>query len=388
MLKRGNPPTLFCMLCLTIFLLAGCGGAKGGSEGGEEGSAARKQETAQQETDTLDGAGGQDRLPQAEDGGKEQGTAAQEAEGVGTDFAAADGGTGTQRELTQAELEEAERFVNENNRFLLSEYAAPEDIDLNEVFYNGLDSSGIPDEEKEAYLKASGEEELYTDLVRVNAAEADEYLLERTGLGLEDFHKGLLFLYLPAYDAYYAQVGDSNACGFRCLDGVEQDGRYLVRFVGDLYTSIRCECTVTLVPYKNGFRFAANRFTWDRFGIYREDRGQISLEALRLLVREYREQSGRTGDGYDEAIFDTGRRAYTYEELQTLQWDEVLLSVYRNEIYARHGYRFREELWNRFFESYSWYDGSVDADAFDPACFNEYERGNLDLALSAAGGKN
>ena len=60
--------------------------------------------------------------------------------------------------------------------------------------------------------------------------------------------------------------------------------------------------------------------------------------------------------------------------------DVELLSVGRNEIFARHGYIFKTENLQEYFESTSWYEGTVPGDQFNSEKeFNNYEKKNVEL---------
>lgn len=67
--------------------------------------------------------------------------------------------------------------------------------------------------------------------------------------------------------------------------------------------------------------------------------------------------------------------------MQQISWRPDLTAVFRNEIYARHGYIFKNDFWNDFFSTFTWYSGEYPADAFDSGVFNEYEKANLKLAV-------
>ena len=56
------------------------------------------------------------------------------------------------------------------------------------------------------------------------------------------------------------------------------------------------------------------------------------------------------------------------------------LELAKNEIYARHGRRFVTEYISDYFNSKSWYQGTVDPEIFDAqqdSVFNEYEMANI-----------
>ena len=58
------------------------------------------------------------------------------------------------------------------------------------------------------------------------------------------------------------------------------------------------------------------------------------------------------------------------------------LRIGRNEIYARHGRKFNDEALQNYFNSKSWYSGTVEADAFDEGVLNEIEKKNVDFITS------
>ena len=56
------------------------------------------------------------------------------------------------------------------------------------------------------------------------------------------------------------------------------------------------------------------------------------------------------------------------------------LRIARNEIFARHGYIFNDEELSQYFNSTSWYDGTIPSDQFDmDAVLNDFEKKNIEL---------
>lgn len=81
-----------------------------------------------------------------------------------------------------------------------------------------------------------------------------------------------------------------------------------------------------------------------------------------------------------EYVFPQSSSAYlTDADLAGL--DKETLRLARNEICARHGKMFRDAGLRAYFESKSWYSGTVEADAFDRLVniYNEYEAANIEL---------
>ena len=59
--------------------------------------------------------------------------------------------------------------------------------------------------------------------------------------------------------------------------------------------------------------------------------------------------------------------------------DKDQLEKARNEIYARHGYKFKTDYIQEYFNSCSWYKGTIEAEDFKINVFNEFELKNIHL---------
>jgi hypothetical protein len=57
----------------------------------------------------------------------------------------------------------------------------------------------------------------------------------------------------------------------------------------------------------------------------------------------------------------------------------LIIHLAKNEIYARHGYIFKDEDLNNYFNGQLWYEPSVKSENFDERVFNDYEKANLRL---------
>lgn len=308
---------------------------------------------------------------------------------------AAPGDSGQEaRALTLDELNSMQEFINEHYGFLLSDYEDPRWVNLEELFYNGAGSDHAPmtDEEREAYLKAIGDTELMTDLTHLTTSQIDSFLVKNTGFHLNEMKHRLGWTYLPEYDAYYMQHGDTNIRKFICEKGVVQGDTYQIWCMADQYTNFLYECIVTLKKSDSGYQFVSNQVIWDEVGSIKPGADDVSIDGMRMVVKLYKEGLDPSGldigpgwavnssEDFAESVFDSGHRYYTEEELRPLRWNKKLLAVFRNEIYARHGYQFTSEFWNEFFGAYTWYHGAYDSKTFDPSCFNEYEKENIKLA--------
>lgn len=62
--------------------------------------------------------------------------------------------------------------------------------------------------------------------------------------------------------------------------------------------------------------------------------------------------------------------------------DSNTLRIARNEIYARHGRKFKAEDLQRYFNSCPWYYGYIEADSFDESILSEVEKKNIQYIQS------
>lgn len=76
---------------------------------------------------------------------------------------------------------------------------------------------------------------------------------------------------------------------------------------------------------------------------------------------------------------ESNSRYLTKNDLKDLSKEEC--RVARNEIFARHGRMFDDEELQAYFDSCSWYRGSVRPEDFDDSVLNEYETANRDLIV-------
>ena len=80
-----------------------------------------------------------------------------------------------------------------------------------------------------------------------------------------------------------------------------------------------------------------------------------------------------------EYIFpDSDKKYLSKNEIKSVDLEELALA--RNEIFARHGYIFTDETYREYFESKSWYQGTIAAAQFNPDKeFNNFEKRNVEL---------
>jgi len=77
-------------------------------------------------------------------------------------------------------------------------------------------------------------------------------------------------------------------------------------------------------------------------------------------------------------IPDSSTRYLTNADVIGLTSEQLRLA--RNEIYARHGRKFKDEGLQAYFDSKSWYVGTIEPERFnDDSLLNDVERKNLEV---------
>ena len=103
-------------------------------------------------------------------------------------------------------------ITNMNNMLLSSEYSQPDEINLFELFYNGVGGAfGEVSEDELSMLTELCSDAPYLDIIKITANEMDAFLQEKMGISLAETKKTGLdsFYYLEQYDSYYLIMGDS-----------------------------------------------------------------------------------------------------------------------------------------------------------------------------------
>lgn len=198
------------------------------------------------------------------------------------------------RRLTAEELQKFDEWIGraDNYGFLLSVYDTPADADLDEIFYcgAGIGQEQATEEEIEAYLQACGWDEIYTDFEKLTTQQIDTFLQNKIGLSYEQMNSHLKWTYLPAYDAYYAEHGDTNYRKFSCVEGHTVDEQIF---------TLRCrpcdfddseadgyhimDYELTLEKNDGEYRFLSNRMMWET-GLIEEQSFAVTLEPLGDVV--------------------------------------------------------------------------------------------------------
>ena len=98
---------------------------------------------------------------------------------------------------------------------------------------------------------------------------------------------------------------------------------------------------------------------------------QLRLELSRL--------SAASESDSEYLLADSDSRYLTEDDLAGFTAEQCRLA--RNEIYARHGRRFKDPALQRYFDSLSWYNGTIEPSDFNDNVFNSYERANCRLIV-------
>lgn len=85
-------------------------------------------------------------------------------------------------------------------------------------------------------------------------------------------------------------------------------------------------------------------------------------------------------------IKDSDKTEIDASSLKYLTADQ--LRIARNEIYARHGRMFKDTKLQSYFNSRSWYKGSIAPDSFDENCLNKTESKNVALICKIEKSRN
>ena len=268
---------------LAVLLAAACVVTEACGTGKKTGTGMEK-ESAGNAADTGNNAGTGTGADAGTDAGAGNDAAAGNDAGAGNDSDAGKesgaggraGGAAQQgRSLDAQELAEFTTYISKSDNygnygFLLSVYDDPSELNLHEVFYSGagLEVKPLNEEQKAAYLAATGGDEIYTDVTSLGTAQLDAFLLKKTGLTYAQMKHPLEWVYLKDYDLYCMEHGDTNYQSFTCIAGSTADEKtFTLRFrtdeeysgneIGSGYHSLDCE--TVLEKQEDGWHFLSNR---------------------------------------------------------------------------------------------------------------------------------
>ena len=96
----------------------------------------------------------------------------------------------------------------------------------------------------------------------------------------------------------------------------------------------------------------------------------------------YCDAKSSTVDGY--LLSESDSRRYTEAEIREMGMSTWELCLARNEIYARHGRKFKNEKIQEYFDNKDWYEGIYTPEEFDAMTspLNDIERANAETIQS------
>ncbi|WP_028234989.1 hypothetical protein [Pseudobutyrivibrio sp. MD2005] len=177
-------------------------------------------------------------------------------------------------ELNQDELDEFTDLFDtaEYNGFLVTAYNSPEEIDWNEVLFNGagIAKESISKSEKNAYIQEYGYE-IYTDLLGIQAEDIKNFMMDYAGIEFDGERDLPDWTYVEKYDSYYAQHGDTNYQPFTCTSGTKTGNEYVLEFINDNATNYYGEDEYPLYPNReltvektqNGYQVKSNVYLYE-----------------------------------------------------------------------------------------------------------------------------
>lgn len=107
---------------------------------------------------------------------------------------------------------------------------------------------------------------------------------------------------------------------------------------------------------------------------------KVDLSDLTPEIATVQNNIEENNAGEDYILPNSDTRKYSKSELSNLSKDQLRLA--RNEIFARHGRKFRDKELQAYFESKSWYKGVYEPEEFDKIMnkeLNSIEQDNLDI---------
>ncbi len=105
-----------------------------------------------------------------------------------------------------------------------------------------------------------------------------------------------------------------------------------------------------------------------------------SYEDGGMDIQGWEEENSYVNGMYDADGYIIERSSYSwiaYEDLEGMTYQEARLAL--NEIYARHGRKFKDNVLQDYFDGKTWYYGIVEPDQFDESVFNDKERDNIEI---------
>lgn len=119
---------------------------------------------------------------------------------------------------------------------------------------------------------------------------------------------------------------------------------------------------------------------WSDYYVWTEKLGvrpamYINLDTYWKLQNSPDEDLANDDEAHEYILEDSHLRYLKDQDIEKLSKKELRLA--KNEIYARHGYIFKDKSLKKYFNSTDWYNGTIKADDFPDCLLNIYERENI-----------
>ena len=108
--------------------------------------------------------------------------------------------------------------------------------------------------------------------------------------------------------------------------------------------------------------------------------GAAPMRVMTVQAQETEKNQKQQSDyqKLDYKVFeDSSERLLEWSDIYMLSNEDIRIA--KNEIYARHGYIFKDENLKNYFMGQLWYIPSVKAEEFDDSVFSDIEKRNLEL---------
>lgn len=88
-----------------------------------------------------------------------------------------------------------------------------------------------------------------------------------------------------------------------------------------------------------------------------------------------------------EYIFPDSNQLEIYED-ELVDLNDWELRLARNEILARHGRKFSDQELQKYFDSCSWYSGTIEPEDFDESVLSDIENSNINIIKNEENSRN
>lgn len=285
------------------------------------------------------------------------------------------------------------------------------DFSFNFSYDSDGNRTGISERQGDASLRFTRNPDGRVDTVTYNegSEELQAYKLEYLPNGTVEYSllngkpedDGKLTVGVSAYNAPYEYYGNGVIGGFDIdlIRTIAVDLGLECEIIdmnsSDFIESLEdgtVDAVITATDVTNAFRNNCNSSEpyYENYAVY-FPKGSELVDDVNRLIAEYK----RTGyietllrrwglleePSTEYYILPNSNSAYLSEsDLWGLSWEECCLA--RNEIFARHHRIFNTPEIAAYFESQSWYSGTVSPSRFSESVFNQYESSNLKLISS------